>query len=148
MSPNELVLFNTLSTVQKGLYLRAAAEAYAYAEIFYPQPVRNRKGDAVKHALWNALSTNYIGGSLTEQLTSAHEQIPYDYLNHFKETNMDLHNNQQGRLLQTQYGSIIFRLVENALANGVLRYLNNLEWSPATNSWLATNASQLIPTNQ
>lgn len=148
MSQNEFALFNTLSTLQKGLYLRAAAEAYAYAEIFYPQPVRNRKGDAVKHALWNALSTNYIGANLTEQLTTAHEQIPYDYPSHYKETNMDLHNNQQGRLLQTEYGSIIFQLVENALANGVLRYLNNLEWSQSTNSWLATNTSHLIPTNQ
>lgn len=90
---------------------------------FLPATGKNSKGDAVQHALWNALSTNYIGANLTEQLTTAHEQIPYDYPNHFKETNMDLHINQQGKLLQTQYGSVIFQLVENALANGVLKYL-------------------------
>lgn len=148
MSSTELALFNTLTTVQKGLYLRAAAEAYAYTEIFYPQPVRNRKGDSVKHALWNALSTNYIGATLTKQLTDAHEEIAYDpdYLNHFKETNMDLFNNAKGRSLATQYGSLIFKLVEDALYNGELKYLNNLILMDGF--YNATNDSQLIPTNQ
>ncbi|SHG75157.1 hypothetical protein SAMN05444483_12710 [Salegentibacter echinorum] len=147
MSPNELALFENLSIIQKTAYLRAAAEAYTYAEIFYPQPVRNRKGDAVKHTLWNALSTNYIGASLTKQLTDAHEEIPYDYPNHYKETNMDLFNNSKGRELATQYGNFIFQLIEEALENGDLRYLSNLEWSQTTNSWLATNSSQLISTD-
>jgi hypothetical protein len=48
-------------------------------------------------------------------------KIPYDYPNHYKETNMDLHNNAQGRLLATQYGNFIFQLVEEALDNGALR---------------------------
>jgi hypothetical protein len=148
MSPNELGLFENLSVIQKAAYLRAAAEAYTYAEIFYPQPVRNRKGDAVKHTLRNALSTNYIGTSLTKQLTDAHEDIVYDsnYPNHFKETDMDLFNNAKGRELANEYGSFIFQLVEDALDDGELRYLNNLEFTGIF--WKATNSSQLTPSNQ
>ncbi|WP_373060255.1 hypothetical protein [Zunongwangia sp. H14] len=148
MSDSELAIFDNITTIEKAGYLRAATEAYIYAEAFYPNPVRNRKGDAVKHSLWNALSTNYIGASLTKQLTDAHEEITYDsnYPNHYKETDMDLFNNAQGRELATHYGNFIFKLVENALANGELRYLNNLEFNGIF--WKATNSSQLTPTNQ
>jgi len=148
MSTAESAIFENLTTIQQFLYLKAATEAYIYAESFYPRPVRNTKGDAVKHALWNALSTNYIGASLTKQLTDAHEVITYDsnYPNHFKETNMDLFNNAIGRELATQYGNFIFQLVENALGNGELRYLNKLEFNGIF--WKATNLSQLTATNQ
>lgn len=151
MSSSELELFNTLTTAQKGLYLQAAAEAYAYAEIFYPQPVRNRKGDAVKHTLWNALSTIYIGATLTKQLTDAHEEITFDsgYQNHYKEKQMDLYNNAKGRELGNQYGgtyAIFFQLVENAKNDGNLRYLNHLEFTGSF--WRATSNSVLTPTNQ
>ncbi|MBO2544891.1 hypothetical protein J0871_10735 [Salegentibacter sp. BDJ18] len=148
MSPSELELFQNLSIMQKALYLRAASEAYTYAEIFYPKPVRNRKGDAIKHSLWNALSTNYIGSSITKQLTDAHEDINYDpnYPNHFKETQMDLFNNAKGRGLATQYGGFIFQLVEDALDNGELMYLNHLVF--LNGFYNATNDSQLTPTNQ
>lgn len=97
---------------------------------------------------WNALSTNYIGASLTKQLTDAHEEITYDsnYPNHYKETDMDLYNNAMGRELATQYGSFIFQLVENALEIGELRYLNNLEFNGIF--WMATNSSQLTQTNR
>lgn len=150
MSTAELAIFENLTTIQQFLYLKAATEAYIYAESFYPRPVRNTKGDAVKHALWNALSTNYIGASLTKQLTDAHEDIDYDpdYPNHYKETNMDLSNNATGRFLATQYGELIFKLVEDALDNGSLKYLNNLEWSSEEHFWRATDNSVLISTNQ
>jgi hypothetical protein len=58
---------------------------------------------------------------------------------------MDLYNNDQGR--QIAYGSgKLYQLVQNALDNGNLRYLNNLEFTGVF--WRATNSSQLIPTNQ
>ena len=147
MSPSEAVIFENLNIIQQSLYLKAATEAYTYAEIFYPRPVRNRKGDAIKHSLWNALSTGYLGSSLTKQLTDAHENITYDYPNHYKETEMDFHNNAVGRQLAQSVG-FVFYLVENALSQGDLRYLNSLEFSSSCSCYRATNNSQLIPTNQ
>ena len=147
MSPAEITIFNTLNTLQKEGYLRAATQAYIYAETHFTRPVRNTKGDTFKHTFWNALSTVYIGESLTEQLTTAHENINYNpnYPNHFKETQMDLFNNSKGR--QIAYGSgRLYQLVQNALENGELRYLSNLEFT--SGFWRATDNSQLIPTNQ
>jgi|GEM_PF-5219184 len=147
MTEAEIAIFNTLNPIQKEGYLRAATQAYIYAETHFPQPVRNRKGDAFKHTFWNALSTVYIGEDLTEQLTDAHEEIEYDpdYSNHYKETQMDLHNNSNGR--QIAYGAgRLYQLVQQALDNGDLRYLNNLEFTGVF--WKATNSSELTPTNQ
>lgn len=59
---------------------------------------------------------------------------------------MDLFNNTKGRELAAEYGSFIFQLVENALDEGDLRYLNNLEFIDIF--WKATNSSQQTPTNQ
>ena len=145
MSPAEVGIFDTLSVFQKEGYLRAATQAYIYAETHFTNPVRNRLGDAFKHTFWNALSTDYIGEVLTEQLTTANEDIPYNYPNHFKETEMDLYNNAQGR--QIAYGAgRLYQLVQSALNNRDIRYLNYLEFSGVF--WRATNNSQLTPTNQ
>lgn len=147
MSEAERTIFDTLNSVTKALYLKAATQAYIYAETHFPRPVRNRLGDAFKHTFWNALSTVYIGEALTKQLTTAHENIEYNpnYSNHFKETQMDLFNNSRGR--QIAYGSgRLYQLVQQALDNGELRYLNNLIFQDGF--WNATNDSQLTPTNQ
>ncbi|MDC6363516.1 MULTISPECIES: DUF6973 domain-containing protein [Flavobacteriaceae] len=147
MSDAEIAIFDTLDNTRQFLYLKAATQAYIYAETHFPRPVRNTKGDAFKHAFWNALSTVYLGETLTEQLTSAHEDIEYnpDYPNHFKETQMDLHNNSQGR--QIAYGAgRLYELVHQALDSGQLRYLNNLVFQ--NGFWNASNASVLTPTNQ
>ncbi len=125
----------------------AAVQCYIYAETHFPRPVRNRKGDAFKHTFWNALSTVYIGEALTEQLTTAHEDIEYDpdYPSHNKETQMDLHNNAKGR--QIAYGAgRLYQLVHESMDDGDLRYLNNLSYQDGF--WKATKSSQLTPTNQ
>lgn len=83
-----------------------------------------------------------------KQLTDAHEEIEYDpnYPNHYKETNLDLFNNAQGRALVSDYGNFIFELVEDEIDNGELRYLNNLIFR--NGFYNATDSSQLTPTNQ
>jgi len=58
---------------------------------------------------------------------------------------MDLHNNAQGRQIAYDAGRL-YQLVQSALENGDLRYLNNLEF--VDGFWRATNTSQLTPTNQ
>lgn len=147
MAKKEREIFDNLTDYQKTQYLMSAQQAWNYAELYYKESFYNGKGDAVRHAFWNALSTVYIGEELTEQLTTAHENIDYNpnYPNHYKETQMDFHNNAEGR--QIAYGAgRLYQLVQLALDNGDLRYLNNLEY--ITGFWRATDSSQLTPTNQ
>lgn len=148
MSPKEREIYdNELNSTQKTLYLTSAVNAYIYAEVFYPNPVRNRIGDAVKHSMWNALSTSRIGGALTKKLTDAHEDIVYDsnYPNHFKETQMDYFNNSVGRSIGRNQSTGIFILIEAAKRDGQLRYLSNLIFK--NGFYNATSGSNLIPTN-
>lgn len=49
MTDAEEAIFDTLNPLQKEGYLRAATQAYIYAETHFPRPVRNRLGDAFKH---------------------------------------------------------------------------------------------------
>lgn len=58
---------------------------------------------------------------------------------------MDLHNNAQGRQIAYSSGRL-YQLVHQAMDNGSLRYLNNLEFQDGF--WRATDDSQLTPTNQ
>lgn len=81
----------------------------------------------MRHAFWNALCTVRLGDALTKELTTAHESDPLDpnYIYHYKESEMDLFNNEQGR--QIAYGSgKLYQLIENALSNGELKYLKPL----------------------
>ncbi len=147
MSPNERYIYeNELNNIQKTLYITSAVQAYIYAETFYDKPVRNRIGDAVKHSMWNALSTSRIGEALTKKLTDAHEDVEYNYANHYKETGMDYFNNSVGRNIGRNQSTGIFELIEAAKNAGNLRYLSNL--SLKNGFYNATNSSVLIPTNQ
>jgi hypothetical protein len=80
----------------------------------------------------------------------ADENKPSQYTYNYKETEMDLFNNQKGR--QIALISNLRNLTDNVLEdlnNGYLRCLNNLTQSvdPQFNN-LATYNSILIPTNQ
>ena len=108
-----------------------------------PCELFNGKGDALRHAYWNALSTNRIGAALTYQLTTAHENRPIIYIYSEKEKQMDLYNNNIGINLGQLDASLIEQALVDALNNGNLLYLNNL-----TSNCSATFTSQLIPTNQ
>ncbi|WP_350293268.1 hypothetical protein [uncultured Croceitalea sp.] len=81
MSDQEKQLFDTLSTKQKTDYLLSAFEAEQEASNIFPTSCErlNGKGDAYRHALWNALSAKRIGSFLTKQLTTAHEEKPHTY---------------------------------------------------------------------
>jgi hypothetical protein len=154
MSPSELELFNFLSFFQRSRYLLSAQQASEYAESFFPNrfDLWNGKGDAYRHAMWNALGVKRLGEELMEQLATLHEdQEPwYDF--EYKEVEMDLFNNQVGRSigLNMAENEITWLLVQQALEAGELRYLNprgsiiNGHFDDA-----AANAnSNLIPTNQ
>ncbi|PWI29877.1 hypothetical protein DI383_08975 [Flavobacteriaceae bacterium LYZ1037] len=144
MSDDELALFDTLSTIQQIKYLVSAKEAYDKTEELFETDCEkhNGKGDAFRHALWNALSSSRIGVGLTNLLTTRHENNPPLYPYNNKENQMDLFNNQVGRDIFANGSTNILQDIQEAFNNGELRYLSN----QATNCW-ATFSSQLTPTN-
>lgn len=144
MSSTELIIFEDLSRDKQLDYLHSAYLAFLYAEFYYeniPQVQYNGKGDAYRHALWNALGAAKLGSATMEQLTSAHEEKPFTYPYHYMEKDMDLYNNNIGINLGNQSNFLLMIKVKTKLENGELVYLSD------TNPQ-ATQNSQLIPTNQ
>lgn len=148
MSESEINIFDTLSLSQQTDYLRSAYDASNKANELYQTPceLHNGKGDAFRHAYWNALSSLKIGEFLTAQLTTAHEEKPHTYPYNSKESEMDLFNNNVGREIARQNHTDLALGVLNALNNGELKYLNNL--APSSSNCKATYNSDLIRTNQ
>lgn len=80
--------------------------------------IHNGKGDAFRHAYWNALDTAEFGGSLTKIFTEAHE---WNSGNHPLETQMDLFNN----LIGIEIGKLFsFWTGDEAISNKVLEYMS------------------------
>lgn len=146
MSANEKQIFETMSRFNQLGYLANAQKATWKSEELFPNSLYNGKGDAFRHAYWNALNVILLGHNLAESLTTAHEDQPPSYSYSFKETQMDLFNNDVGRNRSSWFWDGYPSLEESildAINTGQLRYLNNL----AANGQ-ATSNSQLIPTNQ
>jgi hypothetical protein len=146
MSISEKNIFNNLLPNRKLWYMCSAKKAFDKANELFPTSTHNGKGDAFRHALWNGYCALTLAGNLGEQLTTAHENKPSEYPFNYKETEMDLYNNNQGRLIAIS--SNLNNIVNNILLNlqaGFLRYLNNLDPNDNDN---ATYYSVLIPTDQ
>lgn len=152
MSDSEREIFDGLLPNRKMWYMVSAKKALEKANEFFPNTFipsnsHNGKGDAFRHALWNAYCTGFFGANLAEQLTTAHEEN-IDIINPFpdKEIEMDLFNNEKGRIIgqYSNYGNVIQNVL-NSLNMGELRYLNNLNPNPP---YYPTLYSSLIPTNQ
>lgn len=154
MSQAELAIFEGLNKPQQIKYLASACKASERAEVLFPTNIdlHNGKGDAFRHTLWNALSAMFIGYELTQQLTTAHEDVEFTYPNQWKEKSMDLHNNEKG-LLISQYSNvsdvediILFEL--NVMGN--LMYLTPVgyEHNGTYHLTWANYSSVLTPTNQ
>lgn len=145
MSDDELSLFDNLSREEQIKYLWSAKDAWDKTDELYFTPCEkyNGKGDAFRHAYWNALSTQRLGVALTNQLTTRHENRPSLYPYNRKENEMDLFNNQIGRNIGSQSLNSIIQDIQTALNNGELRYISN-----QASNCRATYSSQIIPTNQ
>ncbi len=144
MSTNERAIFTSLLPNRKLWYMCSAKKAFDNANELFPSSVHNGIGDAYRHALWNGYSSLLLGRDLTEQLTTAHEEKSSTYSFNYKENEMDMYNNNKGRLISiTSPLSEISNAILLDLQRGYLRYLNNL--SP---NGLATSNSILIPTDQ
>ncbi len=149
MSAPEIVIFDSMPRDKQLAYLANGQFATWKSEEHFllPNSLYNGKGDAFRHAYWNAANVNDLGAILTEELTSAHEERPPSYTYSYLEKQMDLLNNQEGRLRWNWPLDGYSSLEESILAainDGSLFYLTNL-----TNGSYgqATSQSQLISTN-
>lgn len=146
MSVSEKQIFESMSCSNQLGYLANAQKATWKSEELFPSSLYNGKGDAFRHAYWNALNVILLGYNLAESLTTAHEDQPPSYNYSYKEKQMDLFNNEVGRdrnrWFWDGYGSLEESILD-ALNSGQLKYLNNLALNGR-----ATANSQLIPTNQ
>lgn len=152
MSNSERQIFDNLPPNRKMWYMVSAKKALDLSMQHFPTTtipsnLHNGKGDAFRHAIWNAYCTGFFGATLAQQLTDAHEEN-LDPNNPFpeKEVEMDLYNNGKGRHIAS-YSNFtnVEQNVLNYLNTGGLRYLNNLNPNPP---YYPTFFSVLIPTNQ
>jgi len=154
LTPREIVLFaifrsaailhlenaNTASNTTRSL-----AENGTFNQTL-PKALLNGRGDAFRHAYWNALGTAEFGAGIMKLFADAHEEgetgLPVD---------MDLNNNEQGRDIavengydfSTQDGTISNSTLQ-AVINGDLGYID-----PTDQLGRPINGvSQIIPTNQ
>jgi len=151
MSENELALFDSISYLNQLRYLYSAYQAVERSKSLYPTWLEqwNGIGDAFRHAYWNALGARRLGDSLMEDLATAHEDKPPSYEYKYKENDMDLFNNNEGRSLSSESGKL-WQVVKSALEAGDLRYLHPRGFTieGVFNPPAANEQSQLIPTNQ
>ena len=148
MSTSELTIFESISRTKQLAYLFNAQKALWKTDELFINSNYNGKGDAFRHAYFNALNTILLGSSLAESLSTAHEDKPPLYQYNYKENQMDLFNNEIGRArsnwLSDGYSSLVESIID-AIETGELRYLSHLEGGGS--SGRATALSQLIPTN-
>lgn len=57
MSVTERAIFDNLFITRRLSYMAAAKKAFDKANELYPNSIYNGKGDAYRHALWNALTS-------------------------------------------------------------------------------------------
>ena len=150
MSQAEIAIFDNLTDFQQLRYLHSAYLAKNFAELFYSSStLYNGKGDAFRHCLWNAFGAYKIGKTLMKQLTDAHEVYDPGEIPRPLEKTMDLHNNQIGLDIGSQYPynnaySSIMLDVIIAINEGDTNYI----YPTAPNGSVVSGVSQIIPTNQ
>lgn len=144
MSTQEKVIFDGMIPNRRMWYLVSAQKASDKAAELFPNSLLNGKGDALRHALWNGYSALTIGADLTQQLTTAHESSTNPRPFAWKETEMDLHNNDRGRYVAL-YSNLtnVFDNILLAHQSGEMVYFNNLNTSNEL-----TVLSTITPTNQ
>lgn len=79
MSNTERAIFDSILPNRQMWYMASAYKALKksselFPDTFIPSNSHNGKGDAFRHALWNAYFTGFCGATLAEQLTTAHEE--------------------------------------------------------------------------
>lgn len=101
----ELMLFSAFP-LQASFHVKNSNNALAVANQLVASGkyshIHNGKADAFRHTFWNALDSSDFGKKITLLFTTAHE---IGSTNHPLETQMDIHNNEQGAQLGTNYST-------------------------------------------
>ncbi|MEC0226036.1 DUF6973 domain-containing protein [Paenibacillus alba] len=128
LGPTEQALCNSDSN-KCTVALLAAQDASNNAKNEYPTELHNLRGDALRHAYWQASLTYSTSASYAEQWADAHE---LDHPGPVNENNMDTYNNSVGRDIAStgSLWNIISRL-RSAIDNGDLLIIKNgnVVWS-------------------
>lgn len=109
-------------------------KAFGYTEKEFGYNGLGDRSDAFRHATWNALLCKYIDKEWAEDITTAHEEKSEEELNRTasdgnterQHRNMDLHNNEQGRLCW-YYSDSEDSTSDETLINRVINKLNGGE---------------------
>lgn len=114
--------------------MNAASIAAAEAEKRYPGSLQDGKGDAFRHAYWNALITSNASAQVAEEFTTIHELSNHTDVTEPVPYAMDMHNNYQGRkiALRTSSAVLLAGAVDQALKDGRLLVTSDkeqLQWS-------------------
>ena len=147
MTNAEKLIFNNLTMFQQLDYLHSSYLAQEYALVYFGDSIHvqyNGKGDAYRHALWNAIGAAKLGTNLMKQLSDAHEVPNEGQTNNPLEEEMDLYNNNVGRNIGSHSSIMLMMKVKFAVDKGDTKYI-----SPTYgNGNIIPGFSQIIPTNQ
>ena len=104
-----------------------ATEAGNWAAANYPgAQLHNGRGDAARHAYWNALMAQELGAATAEEAATAHEHTGLNEGSPHNETVMDMNNNAVGRTLAAPTRAQMQTNVQQALDAGQLWILDKI----------------------
>ncbi len=113
-------------------------------ELFGSNGIHNGKGDAFRHALWNAMNTRDVGFIIAKEFADAHED---DKENPVSEKNMDLINNARGRQIARENPNA----TDDDFIKILLEYINEdngkLQLSPTEVNFENSNSNQYYQGN-
>ena len=124
LNPAERELFSQ-DCIKGTRALWCAKRALETAKELYSSGLHNGNGDAFRHAYWNALMKDSIGGDWAKKWGDAHETAPGPEL----EKQMDLFNNELGRTLSPSSDA-----VRDAIRSGKGRRLVGNALVPTNNA--------------
>lgn len=151
MSPEELEIFDDMSRGDQLRYLWNAKTSIELAEDLFPSSILNGKGDAFRHANFNALNAKYLGIDLAKRLADAHElKLDQQELARI----MDLRNNQIGRELYLRLVQIANNNLDYSIGVSLkliqMIYAGELWHLKPLDSWgnVIPGVTQLVKTNE
>ena len=142
--PAQAILHVENSTVALDVAHNLAADGIFSQTV--PKALNNGKGDAFRHAFWNALGAAEFGSSLMKRFADAHEHGQSGL-----DVSMDFFNNENGRDITDDNG-YDFNTSDTTIQNAVLQSVfdGNLKYISPTNpnGSIIGGTSMLIFTNQ
>lgn len=134
LGPTEETVCNS-NAYNCSISLANAFTAWESAERDYPNELHNRRGDALRHALWQGYTTFDVSKSYAKQWGDAHEaDWPTEQIEH----DMDYYNNSVGRDIGEDNWfdrRYVTRDIYNGITDGIFKIIvdGELVWSDYLN---------------